>query len=36
MTGIGLQQYILARKLNAVREDLIRANPHEAKVTLIA
>lgn len=36
MTGVGLKQYILARKLNAVREDLIRADPQEANVTAIA
>lgn len=36
MTGVGLKQYILARKLNAVREDLIRADPQEVNVTAIA
>jgi AraC family ethanolamine operon transcriptional activator len=36
ITGVGLQEYIRARKLNAVREELIRRDPDETTVSAIA
>lgn len=36
ITGMGLQEYIRARKLNAVREELIRRHPDETTVNAIA